>query len=81
MFYGFSPRFRGKEDIRPQPAGFAQGVSQAQVGHAGVGATGECLELGDEIFKPEGFACGLGAAGFEHGVYDMDVEMVVGWLI
>ena len=73
--------FQGEEDLCPELAGFTKIVSQADVRHAGIWATSHCLELGDYVFQPKGFACGLGTAGFEHGMHSVDVEMVIRWLV
>ena len=75
------PLLKRQEDLGPQLARFTDVVRQADICHAGLGAAEESFELRDEVFEAEGFAGGLGGAGFEHGVDDVDMEMVVCWLI
>ena len=72
---------KGFEDLGPELVSFADVVCQANVRHACLGATGHGLELGDHILETEGFAYGLGGAGFEKGVDDVDVEVVIRGLI
>lgn len=72
---------QGQKDLCPQLTGFTKVVGQADVRHAGIWTAGHGLELGDHVFESESFAGSLGTAGFEHGVDDVDVEMVVGWLV
>ena len=71
----------GAKDLRPQLTGFSEVVSQTDVRHAGIWTAGHGLELGNYVFQSEGFTGGLGTAGLEHGVHNVDVEMVVGRLV
>lgn len=73
--------FERGEDRSPQLVSFAYVVSQADVCHAGFWTSGESLELRDEVFETEGLAGGLGVSRFEHDVDDVDVKVVVGWLV
>lgn len=77
----FPPLLQHPEYILPQLARLAEMVRQAHVLHPGCLVTGQMLERGDDVLEPEGFADGLGAAGFEHDVDDVDVEVVVCWLV
>lgn len=73
--------FERGEDRSPQFVSFAYVVSQADVCHAGFWTSGESLELRDEVFETEGLAGGLGVSGFEHHMDDVDMEVIVGWLV
>lgn len=73
--------FQGQKDLRPQLTGFSEVISQANVRHASIWTAGHGFELGNNVFQSKGFAGGLGTAGLEHGVHNVDVEMVVGGLI
>lgn len=73
--------FQGQEDLGPQLTGFPNVVSQADVRHACLWTASHGFELGDHVFQSQSFARSLGTTGFEHGVHDVDVEVVVGWLV
>ena len=75
------PSLKGFEDLSPQLACLAYVIRQAHICHARVWPTRHGFELRDDVLQAKSFAGGLGAAGFELGVDDVDVEVVVGGLI
>ena len=73
--------FERLEDVGPQLIRFAEVVCQAYVCHTCLWAAADGFELRDDVFEAECFAYGLCTTRFELGVDDVDVEMIVGWLI
>ena len=70
--------FQWQEYICPQLAGFAEGVGDGRVGKRGAGGG---LELGDKVGQGEGFEYGLGGGRVVCRGGDVDVEVVVSWLV
>ena len=73
--------FQRSKDIRPQLASFAERVRETYTGHASVLVVGQARKVGNEILESESLSRGLSRASLERDVHDVDVEVVVSWLI
>jgi hypothetical protein len=67
--------------LLPQLTSLAQMVCQVGVMHTRILFSTHRLELGDDVLQTEGFPSRLGAARFEGDVNNVNVEVVVRWLV
>ena len=69
------------KNTRPQLISLAYKIGQANICHTGIVVTGHGFQLRDDILQTECLSGCLCTAGFQHYVDNVDVEVVVGWLV
>ena len=69
------------KNTRPQFISLAYKIGQANICHARVIVTGHGFQLRDDVLQTECLSSSLCTAGFQHYVDNVDVEVVVGWLV
>lgn len=73
--------FQRSEDFLPQFAFLAKSVFDIHVSQTRILTAGQRLELADEAVYRDRFAHRLSRAGLERRVRDVDVEVVVRWVV
>ena len=73
--------FKWQEDSSPQLAGLAHSVGQLDVCHAGILVAAHGFQLRDNIVQRDRFADCLRSRWVEIDVDDVDMKVVVCWLV
>lgn len=69
------------KNARPQLISLAYKIGQANICHTRIIVTGHGFQLRDYILQTKCLSGSLCTAGFQHYVHNMNVEVVVGWLV
>jgi hypothetical protein len=80
QFWSLS-RFQLPKQACPQFAGFPQEIGQTHVRHTSILAAAYRLELRDDVLEAERLSRSLCLASFKHDVHDVDMEVVIRWLV